>query len=105
MEKPNFEYINKLARGDEEVKKMLLDVIKSEFPEEKKDYFESFEKKDYKKIEENVHKLKHKISILGLVKSYELANNYEHNLREQNISGSKDFEQILDTITNFIEKL
>ena len=105
MEKPNFDYIDSLARGDEEVKKMLLDVIKTEFPEEKKDYFESFNQKDLKKTEENVHKLKHKISILGLVKSYELANVYEHNLREKSLSGYEDFEKIIETITEFIETL
>ena len=105
MEKPNFEYIDKLARGDDEVKNMLLDVIKTEFPDEKKDYFESFNARDYKKTEENVHKLKHKISILGLVKSYELANIYEHNLREKNIEGYKVFEDTLANITNFIETL
>jgi DNA polymerase III delta prime subunit len=105
MESPNFEYIDSLARGDENVRNILLEVIKTEFPEEKKEYVENFEKKDFKKIEENVHKLKHKISILGLVKSYELANEYEHNLRENSIEGYKDFEIILTTITNFVETL
>ncbi|TXD56544.1 Hpt domain-containing protein [Polaribacter sp. IC066] len=105
MEKPNIDYIEQLARGDAAVRKTLVDVIKSEFPEERKEYFESFEKKDFKKIEENVHKLKHKISILGLEKSYGLANAYEHNLRESSIDGSKDFEKTLTTITDFIEIL
>jgi hypothetical protein len=105
MEKPNFEYIDKLARGDDEVKNMLLDVIKTEFPEEKKEYFESFNTRDFKKTEENVHKLKHKISILGLVKSYELANKYEHNLREESIDGYENFEATLANITNFIETI
>ncbi|MGK0414546.1 MAG: hypothetical protein ACJA1B_002773 [Polaribacter sp.] len=105
MEHPNIEYINKLARGEEPIRKMLVDVIKSEFPEEKKEYLKSFVNRDFIKIEENVHKLKHKISILGLEKSYDLAKIYEDNLREKSIVGYKDFEKTLETITKFIETL
>lgn len=105
MEKPNLEYINQLARGDESIKKELIDVIKSEFPEEKQDYYNSLENKDYKKIEENVHRLKHKISILGLEKSYKKANDYEHNLRELNLEGFKEFEIILVTISEYLETM
>lgn len=105
MEKPNLTYINQLARGDDAIKQTLIDVVKTEFPEEKQDYYDSLDKKDYKKIEENVHRLKHKISILGLEKSYELANTYEHNLREKNMDGVEDFEQILKTITAYIKTI
>ncbi|EDP96940.1 Hpt domain-containing protein [Kordia algicida OT-1] len=105
MEQPNLTYVDQLARGDENIKKTLIDVIKSEFPEEKKEYYESLAAKDYKKIEENVHKLKHKISILGLEKSYELANAFEHNLREKSRKGEEDFEQILNTITAYIKTI
>jgi len=105
MEQPNLSYVEQLARGDEDIRQTLIDVIKTEFPEEKKEYYESLAQKDYKKIEENVHKLKHKISILGLEKSYELANNYEHNLREKSMQGKEDFEQILNTITAYIKTI
>lgn len=105
MEQPNLTYVEQLARGDESIRNTLIDVIKTEFPEEKKEYYESLDKKDYKKIEENVHKLKHKISILGLEKSYELANTYEHNLREKRMDGVDDFEEILNTITAYIKTI
>jgi HPt (histidine-containing phosphotransfer) domain-containing protein len=105
MEQPNLTYVEQLARGDENIRQTLIDVIKTEFPEEKKEYYESLAKKDYKKIEENVHKLKHKISILGLEKSYELANAYEHHLREHSMQGEEDFEQILNTITAYIKTI
>ena len=39
MEKPNLNYINSLAREDDSIKKILIDVIKTEFPEEKQDYY------------------------------------------------------------------
>ncbi|WP_420571108.1 Hpt domain-containing protein [Kordia sp.] len=105
MEQPNLTYIEQLARGDDSIRNTLIDVIKTEFPEEKKEYYESLERKDYKKIEENVHKLKHKISILGLEQSYERANTYEHNLREKNMNGVDDFEEILKTITAYIKTI
>ncbi len=105
MEKPNLEYINQLARGDQSIKNELIDVIKTEFPEEKKDYYNSLENKEYKKIEENVHKIKHKISILGLEKSYEIANKFEHNLRELNLKGKEDFDKILKAISDYIDTI
>jgi len=105
MEQPNLTYVEQLARGNDAIRKTLIDVIKTEFPEEKQDYYDSLKNKDYKKIEENVHRLKHKISILGLEKSYELANAYEHNLREKKIDGCEGFEQILTTITAYIKTI
>ena len=105
MEQPNLSYINDIARGDETIKKTLLDVIQSEFPEEKKDYYKSLEEKSFKKIEENVHKLKHKISILGLERSYEIANKFEHNLRDHKLDGFEDFDEILNVITAYLKKI
>jgi HPt (histidine-containing phosphotransfer) domain-containing protein len=105
MEKPNLEYINKLSRGDKSIKKELIDLIKTEFPEEKKDYYSSLESKKFKKIEENVHRLKHKVSILGLEKSYEIANKFEHNLRELSLDKKEDFDEILTAISVYIKTL
>ncbi|WP_158837284.1 Hpt domain-containing protein [Polaribacter sp. L3A8] len=105
MEQPNLEYIEQLARGDESIRNELIDVIKTEFPDEKKEYYDYLEKKEFKKIEESVHKLKHKISILGLEKSYEIANEFEHNLRELSLEKQEDFEKILKAITAYIETI
>lgn len=105
MEQPNLKYIDQLARGDKSIKQELIDVLKNEFPEEKKEYFRSLEKKEFKNIEENVHRIKHKISILGLEKGYKKANDFEHNLRELSLKGEKDFEKILIAITNYIKNL
>ena len=105
MEQPNLIYIDKLANGDESVKKRLIEIIKTEFPKEKKEYLLSLENLDYKKIEENVHKLKHKISILGLEKSYEIANEFEHNLRTQKLIDAKRFEKILIAISEYLKTI
>ncbi len=105
MEKPNLAYVDKLANGDESVRKMLIDVIKTEFPEEKEDYYNSLKNNDCKKTEENVHRLKHKISILGLEKSYKIANEFEHNLRELNLDKVEDFEKILIVISAYLKTI
>jgi len=105
MEQPNLDYVNQLARGDESIKNELINVIKTEFPEEKKCYYDSLEKKEFKIIEENVHRIKHKISILGLEKSYKIANKFEHNLRELSFEKKEEFEKILIAITAYIETI
>ena len=105
METPNLDYVNSLARDDDSFKDLLIDVIKNEFPVEQKEYHESCKNNDYKKIEESVHKIKHKISILGLEKSYKKANEFEHNLRELSLIGQQDFEKTLIAITNYIETI
>jgi len=107
MEQPNLDYIEQLARGDESIKKTLIDVIKTEFPDEIKDYYISLELKDFKKIESNVHRIKHKFSILGLVKSYNKANEFEHNLREHqlNLKEHQDFDKILTAISEYLKTI
>ncbi|ARV05458.1 histidine kinase [Polaribacter sp. SA4-10] len=105
MEQPNLEYVDQLARGDESIRKTLIDVIKTEFPEERSDYNKSVKNKEFKKIEGNVHRLKHKISILGLQKSYKRANEFEHNLRKHSLEGIQDFEKILLVISAFLKTI
>ncbi|PWG06785.1 Hpt domain-containing protein [Polaribacter aquimarinus] len=105
QETPNLNYVNQLARGDKSIQNELISVIKTEFPEEKEDYYNSLKLQEFKKIEENVHRLKHKISILGLEKSYKIANEFEHNLREHSLEKQQDFEKILIAITNYIETI
>jgi HPt (histidine-containing phosphotransfer) domain-containing protein len=105
MEKPNLDYIEKLARSDESLRNKLITVLKIEFPEEKKEYYKSLKNKNFKQIEENVHRLKHKISILGLEKSYTIANEFEHNLRELNLDRVDDFDQILVAISSYLKTI
>ena len=103
--KPNLSYINTLSGGDAAFKQKLITVIKLEFPEEKAIYFKNIEAKNYREASENVHKLKHKISILGLVKSYKTAERFEKNLKEESLALKEDFENILQVITNYLTKL
>tara|TARA_B110000908_G_C10248363_1_gene450265 strand:- start:2388 stop:2705 length:318 start_codon:yes stop_codon:yes gene_type:complete len=103
MEKPNLTYVDALSRGDKLVKNNLIQIIKTEFFLEKMAYYKSLKNKDFKKIETNVHKIKHKISILGFVKRYKMANDYEHYLRDHQLIGAKDFEKTIIAISEYLK--
>ncbi|MDB4402054.1 Hpt domain-containing protein [Algibacter sp.] len=102
MEQPNLSYINDLSGGDESFKEKLINIIRMEFPNEREIYFKNIESKKFKEAAEVVHKLKHKISILGLEKGYEVAANFENNLIQNSELGKVDFESILSSITDFL---
>lgn len=105
MESPNLKYILSMSAGDITFEKKLINIIKLEFKKEKRIYFYNINKKNYKLTAENVHKLKHKISILGLEKSYKIAVAYENDLLEGNTDLQTEFNAILTTITNYLQKL
>ncbi|TGV00663.1 Hpt domain-containing protein [Flavivirga rizhaonensis] len=104
-EQPNLSYINTLSGGNEAFKAKLITIIKSEFPGEKDIYMKNIEAKNFKESAENVHKIKHKISILGLDKSYKAADDFENNLKEGSMVGKQDFDTILKLITDFLKTL
>ena len=52
-----------------------------------------------------MHKLKHKISILGLEKSYYIAEEFEENLKENSSHLQSDFESILKRMQDFLDTL
>lgn len=105
MEKPNLSYIKKLSNGDTAFEKNIINIIKEEFFDEIKNYHHFLKDKNFKKTQETVHKIKHKIGILGLEKSYEITNTFENNLREGNLEQKEYFESMLPVITAFLEKL
>jgi HPt (histidine-containing phosphotransfer) domain-containing protein len=107
LEKPNITYIEKLARGDESIKNELISVIKTEFPNEQIEYQNSIKNKNFKEIEDNVHRIKHKFSILGLEESYKIANDFEENLREQHLDKvqQKYFDKILEIISQYLKTI
>ncbi|WP_179352108.1 Hpt domain-containing protein [Winogradskyella vidalii] len=105
MEQPNLSYINSMSGGDKAFEQKLISIIKGEFPEEKRVYYTNLKAKNYKLTADNVHKLKHKISILGLEKSYEIAVAFENNLLEGNTELQDQFESILKTITRYLQEL
>lgn len=104
MELPNLTYIKELSGGDKAFENQILGVIKSEFPKETEQYYAMLKKQDFQQLAASVHKLRHKISILGLEKDYALASTYEDQLKQHELGLQGDFEMILHKIHNFLEK-
>lgn len=104
-DQPNLNYIQSLSAGDKSFEMKLLGIIKKEFKQEKNTYYNNMKNDNFKLCAENVHKIKHKISILGLEKSYEIAEQYENNLREENYELQNRFSDILNKVTNYLNKL
>lgn len=94
-----------MSEGDKSFEVNLLKIIKKEFPNEKNTYIKNMSLRNYRQAADNVHKLKHKISILGLTKSYEIAIFHEDNLREGNANQHEKFEAILDNITKYLDHI
>jgi hypothetical protein len=103
MEQPNISYIQNMSGGDKNFEKKLIGIIKSEFPIEMQVYFNSMKIKNFDDASEIVHKIKHKISILGLDESYKNAIAFEHGLREGDIALQVKFETTLMIITDFLK--
>jgi len=105
METPNLSYIYNMSGGDTAFEKKIINIIKMEFSLEKEEYLKNFKAKNFKLTADNVHKLKHKISILGLDKSYEIASAFENDLLKGNTSLNQEFKSILINITNYLQQL
>jgi len=79
IEQPNLNYVDELAGDDVAFRGQFIDIIKTEFPLEKEEYFGHVTNTRFKETAEIVHKLKHKFNILGMQESYKLAVAYEWN--------------------------
>ncbi len=105
MENPNLDYIEKLAGDSKEFKSKIIDILKTEFPEENQQYQKAIAENDLKQAAQIVHKMNHKISILGLEKSFLIAKKHESNLNSNSNNLQHDFELILEKIAAYIQEL
>lgn len=105
MEHPNLNYIDELSGEDMVFKQKMVTIIKAELPQEIKIYKNCLGAQDYKATAEMVHKLKHKISVLGLDKSYYIAEQFEENLKEKSTVLQREFEEILSVMQKFVDDL
>lgn len=105
MEKPNSNYINQLSGDNEEFKAKIIGILKRELPEEVALYQNQIHSMNFKLAAESVHKLKHKISILGLEKSYYIAEEFEDNLKDKSTKLQAEFEAILNKMQDYVDQL
>ncbi len=104
-ETPNLIYIKELAAGSDTFEQKLISIIKREFPEEKKEFLTNYKSKSFTKAAENVHKLKHKIGMLGFESGYQVAIDFEEGLKENNPALFAEFMLILESIENFLKTI
>ena len=105
LETPNLSYIKQLADGDSEFEANLISILKRELPKEKEAFIESVRAKNYQNSATLVHKIKHKISILGLEKSYEFSISFEEELKNDNPKQYETFLRILQHMEEFLMTL
>ncbi|KZS42869.1 hypothetical protein AWE51_15995 [Aquimarina aggregata] len=104
-EAPNLAYIKELASGSEEFENKIITILKREFYEEKTQFSDNYSLKAFIKASENVHKLKHKIGMLGFDDGYQTTADFENGLKKNNLSLYPKFILILDTIEDFLKTL
>lgn len=105
MEQANLNYINELSGDNSAFKQKLISILNTELPEEIGLYHVHRNQSDFSQMAQSVHKLKHKISILGLEKSYYIAEEYENNLKNNSTELQADFEIILKNMQDFVALL
>ncbi len=104
-EVPNLNYIREIAGGNEEFEKKFLGIIQTEFPKEKEDYLRHLEDGALEESAKVVHKIKHKLGILGLTEGYKMAVKYEEDLKSGKTALTDEFSGILATVEDFILKI
>lgn len=105
MEEANLNYINELSGDNPDFKAKIISIVKRELPEEISTYEKDMKSLDFFHAAQAVHKLKHKISILGLEKSYYIADEFESNLKNNTPELHVDFNIILKTMQEFVNRL
>ncbi len=105
MEQPNCSYIDEISGGDLEFRDKLISIMKLEWPLEVSEYRGNIEDSAFAKAAQNVHKIKHKLGMAGLVEDYALAVEFEKELKEGNIQRAEEFEAVLNKVSHFINQL
>lgn len=102
---PNNKYIKQLANGNIAFEKKLIGIVQREFPEEQAVFLKNYKYENYVAAAENVHKLKNKIGMLGLEKGYQLAIDFENDLKVEKTILYPEFIVLLNQMEDFIMNL
>jgi HPt (histidine-containing phosphotransfer) domain-containing protein len=105
MEQANTGYIDELSGDNAEFRNKIIAILKRELPEEVATYYDQIQNNNFLLAAGCVHKLKHKISILGLKKSYYIAEQFEDNLKDNSTELKSDFDDIIKIMQDFVTKL
>nr|WP_321413562.1 Hpt domain-containing protein [uncultured Allomuricauda sp.] len=104
-ESPNLAYVDNLADGDEAFRQKFIGILKEEFPLEKMEYITAIESSLFREASEHVHKIKHKLNVLGIHNAYTLAVQHENELRNGEQSFKQEFLLILQNVENYLKTI
>lgn len=102
---PNLDFIKELSNGDLAFEQKFINILKQEFPLELEEYQSHIDSAQFDEAAMNVHKLKHKLSILGLMQDYELAIKHEEALLNGDAQWKNDFLRTLEKVDDFIKNI
>ena len=102
---PNLKYVEGLAQGDEDFRQKFIGILKEEFPMEKKEYLVAMDSSSFREASEHVHKIKHKLNVLGIHNGYTLAVQHENELRNGEYSFKQDFLNILQDVEHYLKTI
>ncbi|WP_088323375.1 hypothetical protein [Polaribacter tangerinus] len=105
METPNLEYIDKIANGSEILKAKIIKIVREELSLDSEKYYELKDTKDLKNFKVYIHRIKNKMTVLGLIESYKIASNYEKNIENVTDEEKKFFENTLAHMIEFIDNI
>lgn len=102
MDIPDLSTIEQISKGNNEFKDKLLTILKEELPVEIDQLENNIKNKEWTSAAEDVHKLKHKISLLKMENDYKVAQEFETELSKGNLKLHVDFMVIMQKITIFL---
>lgn len=105
MEQPNLSYIKKISKGDASFEENILGIITEELQGEIDNYYNFLKNNNLKKAKVYIHRIKHKMSILGLEKSYEITNTFENSFLSSKREHQVYFESMLPIMINYLKTL
>ncbi|MAU16983.1 MAG: histidine kinase [Muricauda sp.] len=104
-ETPNLEYVDKLAEGDEAFRQKFIAILKEELPKEKIEYHDTIKSSLLQEASEHVHKIKHKLNVLGMHNAYTMAVQHENELRNGEQSFKEEFLSILNDVEHYLKTI
>lgn len=105
MASPNLAYIRQLARNNKDFENKLIAVLKKELPEETGAYIRNMDGNNLSNAAESVHKIRHKIGMLGMETEYDFAHTYEEMLKVGDGTLHPEFMEIIEKMSKFLALL
>jgi HPt (histidine-containing phosphotransfer) domain-containing protein len=103
LETPNLDYLKQISGGDTDFENTMLNMLKLEFPKELNLLKSNFNDNNFMDLSLDIHKIKHKIGMLGMPKSLDLASICEKNIKEGNTEQYKELTLVLDRINVYLK--